>query len=42
MSKIAPILNKKRYIIVMTLLYLIIQVIIKNTEISINIHKSLL
>ena len=42
MSKIAQILNKKRYIIVMTLLYLIIQVIIKNTEISINIHKSLL
>ena len=41
MSKITPILNKKRYIIVMTLLYLIIQVIIKNTEISINIHKSL-
>ncbi len=41
MSKIATILNKKRYIIVMTLLYLIIQVIIKNTEISINIHKSL-
>ena len=41
MNKSAPILNKKRYIIVMTLLYLIIQVIIKNTEISINIHKSL-